>query len=87
VPDIEINGPNYHASVRPFGIGITMDPEGNEEEDEKEPDLPLEQQDDAELYSIYLSNAGRDSEEAMRILAQRHHAEVAYEDEPSDHVS
>jgi len=80
-PATVINGPGFHASVRPLGIGVTVEPEQEAEEDETEPDLPLEKLDDEELYGIYLSNAGQQSEEAMRILAQRHHAELAYEDQ------
>ncbi len=78
-PATVINGPGFHASVRPFGIGVTMEPE-QEVDDEREPDLPLEKLEDEELYGIYLSNAGQQSEDAMRILASRHHAELAYED-------
>lgn len=83
-PPVQVNGVGpdghrYPASVRSFGVGVTVEPE--DELEEQEPDLPLEELDDAELYGLYLSNAGSDSDQAMRILAERHHAELSYEDE------
>jgi hypothetical protein len=68
---------------RPYGIGVTVhDDEEDSEEGEPAPDLDLDEQEDEELLGIYLSNAGKDSEDAMRILAERHHVDEAAEIEP-----
>lgn len=79
-------GEGMHASIRPFGIGFTQDEPEPEEDPEREPDLPLEEQSDEDLYSLYLSHAGHDSEQAMLILADRHSAETQYEDDPADNM-
>mgnify|MGYP001602386723 CR=1 FL=1 len=78
-------GRGMHASIRPFGIGFTQE-EAETEDPEQEPDLPLEEQSDEELYSLYLSHAGHDSEQAMEILADRHSAETQYEDDPAERM-
>jgi hypothetical protein len=58
-----------HINRNPYGLGITVDE--IEENEPEEPDLELEEMEDEELYSVYLSNAGADSDRAMEILAER----------------
>jgi hypothetical protein len=78
------DGTPFHASIRPFGIGVTEEDQ-DVEEPLPEPDLSLGELEDEELYGIYLSNSGQDSDEAMRILAERHGAALSYDpDEPED---
>ena len=88
-PQVQINGVHngvpFHASVRPFGLGYQEEP-GDPEEDAEcvEPVLNLDELSDEELYGLYLSGAGKDSDDAMKILAERHSAELFYDDDPTD---
>lgn len=68
-----------HIARNPFGLGVTVF--DDEPEEEVEEDKELSEMADDELLDVYLSNAGADSEEAARILAERHGAELSTEDE------
>lgn len=66
---------------RPLGVGVTVHDDETEDLDDSEPDRELGELEDEELYGLYLSNTGKDSEEAVHILAERHGAELVYMDE------
>jgi hypothetical protein len=69
-----------HIARNPFGLGITVFDDEDPEEEQEE-DRELSEMDDEELLGVYLSNAGKDSEEAARILAERHGVELSEENE------
>jgi hypothetical protein len=80
----DMSKPHGEMCPRPFGIGITVFPAEIDDESEMELDLDLDEMEDEDLLRLYLSNSGHDSDEAMRILASRHHATLAYDPDEND---